>query len=61
MMFELSPEDTAANAPRFLDSRPQQHVAVEAHAEHPFAGELGGQPAERGAVAVDDRHVVADP
>ena len=60
MMFELSPEDTAANAPRVLDARPQQHVAVETHAEHAFAGELRAEPVERRAVTVDDGDVVAD-
>ena len=61
MMFELSPEDTAANADGLLDARPQQHVAVESHAQHAFAGELGAEPVERRAVTVDDGDIVADP
>ena len=47
--------------PGFLDARPQQHVTVEAHAEHALAGELGRQSVKRGAVAVDDGHFMADP
>ena len=61
MMLELSPEDTAANAPASSMPGPQQHVAVEPHAQHPFAGELGGEPLKCRAVAVDDGDVVADP
>ena len=44
-----------------LDAGPQQHVAVEPHAQHALAGELGGQPVKCGAVAIDHGHVVADP
>ena len=60
MMFELSPEDTAAKRRRFLDARPQQDVAVETHAEHAFAGELRAEPVECRAVTVDDGDIVAD-
>ena len=45
---------------RLLDARPQQHVAVEAHAEHALTGKLGGEAVKRGAVAVDDGDVVTD-
>ena len=44
-----------------LDSGAQQHVPVESHAQDAFAGEVGGEPVERGRVAVDDRHLVSEP
>ena len=44
-----------------LDACPQQHVAVEPHAEHALTRELGGEAVKCRAVAIDDGHVVTDP
>jgi hypothetical protein len=43
-----------------LDTGPQQHVAVETHAQHTLTGKLGAEPVERRAITVDDGHIVAD-
>ena len=58
-MLELSPLVTAASAPASSMPASMQAVAVEADALHGRAREVGAEPGERVAPAVDDGDGVA--
>ncbi len=60
-MLELSPLETAANACALLDAGLDQHLPVEALADHLLAAEVRAEPAERLRVLVDHRDLVAEP
>ena len=52
-MFELSPDETAANAYGVLDVRLTQAVAVHAHARHATTGKVRGEARESLGILVN--------